>query len=45
MANKYFKANINCGEVSSVDDINNCLENFKLQTSNNLFRDCLQLFC
>ena len=28
MANEYFRANINCGEVSSGDDINNCIENF-----------------
>ena len=28
MANEYFKANINCGEVPSADDTNNCIENF-----------------
>ena len=27
MPNEYFKANINFGEVSSADDINNCIEN------------------
>ena len=34
MANKYFRANINCGEVSSGDDINNCIENFNEIVSN-----------
>ena len=28
MATDYFKASINCGEVSSADDINKCIENF-----------------
>ena len=28
MATEYFKANIKGGEVSSVDDINKCIENF-----------------
>ena len=28
MAKKYFRANINCGEVLSGDDINNCIKNF-----------------
>ena len=28
MAKKYFRANINCEEVLSGDDINNCIENF-----------------
>ena len=27
-ANEYFKANINCGEVSTAEDVNNCIENF-----------------
>ena len=27
MANEYFKPNVNCGEVSPADDINNCIEN------------------
>ena len=34
MANEYFRANINCGEVSSGDDINNCIENFNEIVSN-----------
>ena len=34
MANEYFRANINCGEVSSDDDINNCIENFNEIVSN-----------
>ena len=28
MANECFRANINCGKVTSGDDINNCIENF-----------------
>ena len=28
MANEYFKANVNCGEMSSADDVNNSIENF-----------------